>query len=85
MKTNIYNTIKTNILYTKNEAIADNLQEGYPVELTTADESNIKLSQEGDDAPRPFKVEQEGRTLSFNLYDSMIDYLLNFTFTNIKF
>lgn len=66
-------------------AIADNLHESYPVELTTAEGINFKLTQEGDDNPRPYKVEQGGVTLSFSLYDSMTDYLQNFTYTNIKF
>lgn len=66
-------------------AIADNLQEGYPVELTTTDGIIIKLTQEGDDDPRQFKSKQGGRTMSFSLYDSMTDYLQNFTFTNIKY
>ena len=39
-------------------AIADNLQEGYPVELTTTDGIIIKLTQEGDDDSRPFKAKQ---------------------------
>ena len=67
-------------------AILDSITEGYPVELTRNDGYRVVLSYErrrGDE----FYIYQFGKHLKkeFKSWESLLNHLLKYTFTAIKF